>query len=253
MLSQKIDSFFFYGKKVVRMVTGDIEKQCYICYGGNEMSFAVSPCACKGSIQIHKQCLQDNWNIGNKRCMICKELYVPQKMYSNGLELIVKIDTYGQKSMYTIDSSNEKHGMYREWHSNGILKISCNYEHGNYDGLYQQWYTNGYLFNVRNYVNGRVHGVDIYMFPNGKPKAKIHYTNGIMKDSIARSWYDNGQLQEVYTKMNGHYEGIEQVWHKNGQIQAQVTYMNYKKIGRVKLWSSDGSPTVSMLDIYTYN
>lgn len=94
---------------------------CYICYENEskENPYALSPCMCKGSIVIHKSCLENMIKF-SRICSICKSKYnlkyLPQK---KGRELIVKTSDYGDSIEYTINELGEKHGSYIIKNSDG--------------------------------------------------------------------------------------------------------------------------------------
>lgn len=155
------------------------DDQCYMCYeGANEINkFAERVCACKGSIQIHKNCLNQLRERGIRTCSICKAYYNIPRIYHNGLELIYIFSE--RIRMYTINSNGEKHGLYEEWWENGQLAMRVNYVNGEYNGLYQEWWENGQLKSNCIYCNGQKEGVWQSWNRSGNRICDLTYIDGI--------------------------------------------------------------------------
>jgi len=94
-------------------MASDISGACYICFDKDtvENPYATNPrpCPCKGSIEIHKQCLEKVVE-SNRTCSICKTKYntkyLPNK---DGRELIVEPLSNGGRVEYTINENNQRH------------------------------------------------------------------------------------------------------------------------------------------------
>ena len=117
----------------------DSENQCYICYDveSAENPYAISPCNCKGSIHLHKTCLETLWK-RVQNCGICMESWNKPKKYRDGLELIeIFDDDLFMIVQYTIDSSGNKHGLYQKWYKCGQIYIECTYDMDYRSGVYK--------------------------------------------------------------------------------------------------------------------
>lgn len=176
------------------------ETQCYVCYEGDVKEFADSVCACKGSIKIHKDCLQHMWDNGVRVCSICKIHYKMPQYSGNGLHIITEKDIHnGGISTYTVNSVGKKTGLYQSWYSNGQMWRRCNYVDGEKMGLFQSWYQGGELWEQCLYIHGK-------------------------KEGLAQVWYGNGRLFEQCTYRNDEYVGQYQWWSYNGELLEDMVY-----------------------------
>jgi len=69
--------------------------------------------------------------------------------------------------------------------------------HGQKHGIYREWYSNGQLRYEHNYVHDLKHGICYGWYPNGQLKYEDNYFHG-QKHGICRRWYPNGQLGHEY-------------------------------------------------------
>jgi antitoxin component YwqK of YwqJK toxin-antitoxin module len=179
---------------------------CYICYefetDTNQYLKEPSPCKCKGSIMIHKNCFEDIIT-KSRVCSICKTkynmVYLPNR---NGLELITEVAINGDITEYTIDLTGDiqgehivkkqsgeiisnsqymnglLHGKYQTWYLNGQLECECACLRNKIEGEYKSWYENGILMEQSFYVNGLKEGVSKYWDMNGNMKYTRVYVGG---------------------------------------------------------------------------
>jgi antitoxin component YwqK of YwqJK toxin-antitoxin module len=149
------------------------------------------PCKCKGSIVIHKACL-DNLIKNSRKCSICKSKYnihyLPSK---DGLELIRETEINGDVTEYTVDEDEEYHGEYTLRKSTGELMMHCYYVHGELHGEFKSWYKNGQIESHCNCLNNRIEGVYKAWYENGTQREQSVYKNGL-KDGLLTLWDENG-------------------------------------------------------------
>lgn len=168
---------------------------CYICFEldspDNPYTENPAACKCKGSIVIHKSCL-DSLVKNSRKCGICKSKYnlhyLPNK---DGLELVTEVEINGDIAEYTVDEDEEYHGEYTVKKSTGELITRCNYNHGELNGEYVSWYKNGQMECKCNCVNNRIEGIYNAWYENGKMKECSVYKNGL-KDGLLTLWDENG-------------------------------------------------------------
>ena len=200
---------------------------CYLCYDGEteENKYAVDPCAGKGSIKIHLDCVTRLWN-NSRTCGVCKAkwnkprgVFVPRpKEYRDGLELITSVHKHHMKQVYTIDEQGQKHGQWSQYNKHGALIAQCNYEHGKREGLFQTW--DGYARDANgdhvitmqcNYVNDKRHGMyEAYSrhggFGHRLLVEQVYYNHGVMEGDYVKytQW---GVLEKKCGYRNGKLHG----------------------------------------------
>ncbi len=124
-------------------------------------------------------------------------------------------------------------GKYKEWHSNGNLKIEANVIGGSpdfqtqndwlFDGISKVYNENGILISEFNYFKGALHGEAKHYFPSSELSKITPYTNNEI----------NGEVIE-YTK--------------NGVILSKTSFKNGKKEGpSVGYWNKDN---ISFMEDY---
>jgi antitoxin component YwqK of YwqJK toxin-antitoxin module len=190
----------------------DSEVVCYVCFEHESKNnpYAESPCICKGSIVIHKQCLETVIKT-SRNCSICKIhynlKYLPQK---DGKELIIKdAHNNGEIIEYTINERGQKHGSYIirardgqmlechsyingimegpyiEYHSNGQIKSVCKCRNNILEGEYNEWDKDGNIIEESHYENGKKHGECIRWFRKGYMRVSkvLNYVDGDIEES----------------------------------------------------------------------
>ena len=178
---------------------------CYICYEPETKDDSYlkepPPCECKGSIVIHKECLQ-NILKNSRVCTICKTKYKLQYLPNkNGLELVTEVAINGDITEYTVDSDGDIHGEHIIKKQSGEI-ISCsNYKDGMLHGDYKTWYQNGQLECHCYCFNNRIEGEYRSWYENGVLMEQSIYINGL-KDGICKRWDTKGNLvkSRVYIK-----------------------------------------------------
>jgi antitoxin component YwqK of YwqJK toxin-antitoxin module len=195
----------------------DSEVVCYVCFEHESKNepYAESPCICKGSIVIHKECLKSVIK-KSRNCSICKThynlKYLPQR---DGKELIKKKDINGERIEYTVNEKGERHGSciikssdgdiktlytyingimegpYTEYHPNGQIKSVCKCRNGRIEGEYNEWDRNGQLVEESQYKNGVKHGECIRWFQKGYIRVSkvLNYVDGDADDCIEEEDY----------------------------------------------------------------
>jgi antitoxin component YwqK of YwqJK toxin-antitoxin module len=182
---------------------------CYICYDpeteDNSYIKEPPPCECKGSIVIHKDCLQ-NILTKSRVCTICKTKYKLQYLPNrNGLELNTEVAINGDITEYTINSNGDIQGEYIVRKQTGEVISRSHYVNGQLHGEYKSWYLNGQL------------ECECYCFRN-----RI--------EGVYQSWYENGQIMELSIYENGLKDGICKQWNMNGEMKHNVLYVKGERV-----------------------
>lgn len=182
-------------------MTTSFEKEiivCYMCYESEEINNQFvkdpQPCLCKGSIVIHKNCLE--LVLKNSRtCSICKTkynlAYLPTR---DGLELIVETTPNGNISEYTLNIKGKKHGTEIIKKQSGQIISKCTYINGLINGEYKTWYSNGQLECICNCIDNRIEGEYKFWYETGILMDHSYYKDGL-KDGQSKQWTPTGKLR----------------------------------------------------------
>lgn len=143
----------------------------------------------------------------------------------------------GQPRQYLEVVNNRAFGAYREWYSNGILKLDTNIIGGTadintaaeqswlFDGCSQVWDEDGRLIANIPYVSGSLEGVSLYYHSNGTIWKSIPYHKNQI-EGVSEVFLDNGQLLQNTTYVNGIKEGAAQRFWDNELLAAHELYCN---------------------------
>lgn len=93
------------------------------------------------------------------------------------------------------------HGIGKQWHQNGNLRLEIHFNMGLQDGTEKWWFDDGSLRRHYNYVNGK-------------------------REGIHREWHYNGQLWVEEYYVNGLHHGTYKKWHMNGRIEFESNWNN---------------------------
>ena len=168
---------------------------CYICYEQetptNPYALNPRPCPCKGSIEIHKTCLQAVLK-STHNCSICKFkydlTYLPKK---DGRELIIETLPNGGQIEYTLNEANQIHGSYTVKNIEGNTVVYHSYINGIMEGPYVEYYPNGQIHSVCRCNNNKIEGEFTEWYSDGSVKEEAFYINGKKHGECIR-WKRNG-------------------------------------------------------------
>jgi antitoxin component YwqK of YwqJK toxin-antitoxin module len=189
--------------------------QCYICYEdeskNNPYVAEPSPCICKGSIVIHKSCLENVLKT-SRNCSICKTKYnlkyLPQK---DGRELIETSES-GNRIEYTINERGEKHGSYIVKNTDGRTILLQSYINGIMEGPYVEYYQNGQIKSVCKCRNNKIEGEFCEWYEDGSILEESNYKDG-KKHGECINWVREGGIKVALT-----------VQYDEGELQNEEDY-----------------------------
>lgn len=178
------------------------EQACYICYekesGENSYASSPSPCICKGSIVIHRSCLE-RVITKSKKCSICKTdynvAYLPSR---NGYELITERTANGDVLEYTVNSLKQRHGTFTRKNREGQTLV------------------------MHSYINGKMEGPWVEYYPSGQIKSCCKCKYGWL-DGDYTEWYEDGTIKEESFYVNGLKEGECTEWKRRGGVRISYT------------------------------
>jgi antitoxin component YwqK of YwqJK toxin-antitoxin module len=188
------------------MTEEKFDELCYMCYDDetNESLMDPSPCKCKGSIKIHKSCL-NVVRMNTTKCGICKSEYF--------IEHEIK-----------------------EYYDNGSIKcIKCIVD-GKLEGLVKQFSLNyrfNYLASTENYISGKREGLSVYYDTGKNIICKTIYANDIPK-TIYRyhkivnrvTGLEENVLHVEENIINGKLNGFVRHYYPNNAVKNEITYVN---------------------------
>jgi antitoxin component YwqK of YwqJK toxin-antitoxin module len=171
---------------------------CYICFDKeteqNPYANNPRPCSCKGSIKIHRSCLDiilDNCRI----CTICKNRYNKEYLPTkDGREVIINRNDRGEIEEYTVNERGEKHGSY----------------------TFKDEY--GQTLVYHSYIDGLMEGPYIEYYPNGRMKFVCRCKNNMIEGEYCE-WYEDGSIKEESIYKNGRKDGESIEWSRKGAIR----------------------------------
>jgi antitoxin component YwqK of YwqJK toxin-antitoxin module len=160
---------------------------------------AFSLITCLFGILLSTACLSENcdevitrYDSGGvyEQTKICYDSVVYTRFYQNGYKMIRVKDGWVHKFdstgtlLWSAQSVNDTlHGVYREYHEQGNLKIEKNMAYGLEDGPYREYYLDGRLRIDASYVNGLLTDYNEYYW-NGRLMWKISYMQGEPMETI---------------------------------------------------------------------
>ncbi len=130
-----------------------------------------------------------------------------------------------------------KDGLWKTYFEDDVLKASSLYQNGK--GIYKEFYSDGTL-KVKGYLrNNHSEGVWEYYYPNGTLQAKGLEIGGI-KNGYWEYLYENGNLKSKGDYIDGKQAGEWTYYHNNGEVSSLGNHTNGKKDGHWKLYHEDG-------------
>lgn len=149
-----------------------------------------------------------------------------------------KITTYhpnGALFQYLEAEEMRAFGAYREWFSNGQLKIEAHVIGGTadvatgsqrdwiFDGISQVWDEKGNLAAKIPYAKGDLEGLNIYYFPNGQVEKEIPFLKNNI-EGLFVEYYADGSLRAKTHYQKGIKIGESLTYFDNGQLSAEESY-----------------------------
>ncbi|MAD61168.1 MAG: hypothetical protein CMH49_06625 [Myxococcales bacterium] len=134
-----------------------------------------------------------------------------------------------------------KHGPHTKWYPKSEFKqFERNYNNDILDGLYKEWYSNGQLKVQATYSNGQLEGSFNKYYSNGNKRVEGRYAENV-RVSVYKEYYKNGKLKLSYNYSPiGKFEGKQVRYRMNGFPLSEYTYYEGKLIGK-RFWRNNGT------------
>lgn len=196
---------------------------CYICLEGGDV-MSPGPCMCRGSLSIHRACLQKVQQ-STMSCGVCKARY---SVVCDGSHR----ETVGSKHIVYYTVNGKRHGMYEEFDEDGDLLKRAYYYDGLLEGPYYVYHQDGESVMIEcTYIAGKKEG-EFYEFDeDANLISRRHYRNGVC-DGLCQEYYDGTgeRLFQEYRMLEGVRDGLFKEWAEDGRLVYQCIYDDGVKI-----------------------
>ncbi len=153
-----------------------------------------------------------------------------------------------------------KHGLWKEFYDNEMIKTECEYSYGKRNGYYKEFDINGNLINISKYINDMLQvdvpeltslDVKTDYYKDGKIKIVASYKDGI-PEGVRREYSHEGQILKSYIYRNGiiigegivDEKGLKQgAWkefYESSELLGEGIYKDNKRQGEWKFYYKDG-------------
>ena len=134
---------------------------------------------------------------------------------------------------------------YMEWHPNGALKITTNYnDKGQLHGIDEEWYGDNSPKSRKCYENDNLHGRYVTWHPVvSRQNAQIKCSGTYAHNKKTGRWcwfYEGNILEEMCEYKEGKRNGRRETYYMNGQVRRIFNYKDGKLHGLYKCYSFDG-------------
>ncbi len=226
----------------------------------------------------------DSYAFHNKECIRNVEEYNnAQRKYNNsmdnldaeykskGKKLIKQIDQSWNQLVQAIQSSKQP---YKEFFSNGKIKIESYVINNQFNGSYKKYFQNGKLKSEGDFVKGQQHGLwkqynaEGFIIAEETIKenkrngfCKYYYDGGILKtesnyiddkkDGIHKGYFKNKKLALEENYLKGDLNGEYKIYFENGNIDVIGTYKNNLQDGQIQYFSKDRAGVLEIKGQYS--
>ena len=182
------------------------------------------PCMCRGSLSIHRACLQKVQQ-RTMSCGVCKARY---SVVCDGRHH----ETVGSKEIVYYTVNGKRHGMYEEFDEDGDLLKRAYYYDGLLEGPYYVYHQDSDRVMVEcTYRSGKKEG-EFYEYDEDENLiSRRHYRDGVC-DGMCQEYYDGAgsPLFQEYRMICGVRDGLFKEWAEDGRLAYQCIYDDGIKI-----------------------
>ena len=160
------------------------------------------------------------------------------------------------------DNNSQKHGLWKYFHSNGVVRLEGNYKHGLENGYFKEYDDNGNLVGTSKFSDGtKLEDVaelaklevrkDYY--PDGKVKIAATYNKEGKPEGVRREYAPDGSIEKSYIFRNGimigegvvtekgERDGFWREYGNDGRLRAEGSYARDRKTGAWKYYYPNGT------------
>jgi antitoxin component YwqK of YwqJK toxin-antitoxin module len=149
---------------------------------------------------------------------------VIDEMKSEGGTMYVKVYNDLRKVVREGKVTKEKsEGLWKYYHSNGVIKLECNYKNDLREGLATEYHNNGVKFREVNYTNDELQGFYREFDEAGNLTEEGYYNEGVF-DGPMKVYYPNGKMDSYSFYNKGVLNGELMDYDFDGQLMAITEY-----------------------------
>ena len=138
------------------------------------------------------------------------------------------------------------HGIYKRWHSNGLLCEESLYNNGKLHGKQTYYSIHGTVMHEFIFMDGQMNGPQIAYYPNGRIMTRIHFQNGTPFGEKT-TYYKCGTLKTLERfNQQGLLVGTARNWHPNGRLARDATYIDGKLHGMYFEYNDHDLPVMAL-------
>ena len=161
----------------------------------------------------------------NRRCEVEKQLIyasfygMPQKSPKGNYECTL-YNMEGKKIAYVQwgDAAlTKKTGLFEQYDTTGILRISCFYDNNQLNGPYKTWYETGLLSDSGSMKKNLANGIWESWYPSGQKKDSGEYVNNV-PTKLWTYWDPNGNTRTIGAYGKSGRIGDWKTYDRNGKI-----------------------------------
>ena len=154
---------------------------------------------------------------------------------------IIQLITYkkgfisNRERINRFDSEGKKHGNWKYFYENGVLKLECIYKHGLMNGYYKEYDEEGNLLAAYKYVDGEKQEfvaelakleVKKEYYPDGKVKIKATYNDENKPEGVWREYNEEGEVEKSFIYKNGIVIGAGIITEQGEKVGAWKEYFD---------------------------
>lgn len=133
-----------------------------------------------------------------------------------------------------------RHGEYKRWRKNGLLRTHATYAHGEAHGLKTKWDKYGYMSDQVNFMHGRKHDWCTFWYYAAGVVVTAMYCNGLKNGSEDKYCLSTGMILSSTKYNNDKRHKVERAWDQNGILTLWAKYENDNRRGLHVRMSPDG-------------
>ena len=143
-----------------------------------------------------------------------------------------------QKEAEMYYSNDTINGIIKEWHANGIVKLTAKYKNGLLDSIYTEWNDRGIITCKALYKLGKKNEYFTCFDSNGvKTYQSLYKDDELIQCTY---YYSNSYKKEVYhdVRSTKNYQS-DTTWHENGVIAGVKKYDSENNLQKFLYWNMD--------------
>ena len=159
------------------------------------------------------------------------------------------------------DRQNQKHGKWKYFHDNGLVRMEGKFKHGLKHGYFKEYDREGNLISTLKYVDGEIQEnvaelqkLDIKKdyYADGQVKVVASYKDGV-PEGVRREYNEEGEIEKAIVYKNGivigegvmtemgEKDGLWKEYYESGKLKAEGNYARDKRVGEWNFYHENGN------------